>query len=86
VDHSWASIRRASSVDRVEIALMEIDVAIALVERGLARRIRLCGLQAIEHAAGPGLARAQAAGVAFSLERDPAPNGAVSIVIGPALE
>ena len=68
------------------MALIEIDVAIALVERGLARRIRLCGLQAIEQAAGSGLARAQAAGVAFSLERDPAAHGAVSILIGPALE
>ena len=71
----------AQPVDR---ALTEIDIAIALVLGGAARRIRICGLPAVEHAAATGLARAQAAGLAFELQRDPLAGGAASLVIGPA--
>lgn len=81
----WSSIRSASIADPLDIALAEIDVAIELVRRGQARRIHLSGLTAGERAAGDGLARAQAAGVAFSLERD-AVRGAVRLVIGPAID
>jgi hypothetical protein len=81
----WSPIRPASVADPLEIALFEIDVAIELVRRGQARRVHLSGLTAGERAAGEGLARAQAAGVAFGLERDAA-AGAVSLVIGPAID
>jgi hypothetical protein len=70
-----------ASDERLERDLDEIDAAIAMVARGVATRMRLVGLAAAVEAAAPGLARAQAAGVAFSLEgssdRQPA------IIIGP---
>ena len=81
----WSPIRIAPVADPLEIALSEIDVAIELVRRGQARRVHLTGLVAGELAAGEGLARAQAGGVAFSLERSAVPE-AVSLVIGPAID
>ena len=65
----WSGVPAASERDPLEIAISEIEVAIALVQRGQARRVRLVGLAAAEHAAGAGLALAQAAGVEFALER-----------------
>jgi hypothetical protein len=76
----------ASERDPLEIALDEIEVAIALVQRGQARRVRLVGLAAAEVAAGIGLARAQEAGVQFALERATRPGFPVSLVIGPAID
>jgi hypothetical protein len=81
----WSPLHVASAPDPLEIALSEIDVAIELVRRGQARRIRLVGLAAGELAAGAGLARAQAAGVRFALERGEAPGFAISVLVGPAI-
>ena len=79
-------IGTVSVADPLDIALNEIEAAIELVRRGMARRVRLCGLTAGERAAGSGLARAQEAGVYFALERGVAPLFAVSILIGPAID
>jgi hypothetical protein len=86
MDPVWSPIHPASLADPLEVALSEIDVAIELVLRGQARRVRLVGLAAGERAAGPGLARAQAAGVRFAVERGEAPALAVSLLIGPAID
>jgi hypothetical protein len=85
MNRAWSGIPAASERDPLEIALSEIEVAIALVQRGQARRVRLVGLAAAEHAAGIGLARAQEAGVEFALERGLAPGLPVSLLIGPAI-
>jgi hypothetical protein len=82
----WSGIPAASERDPLEIALAEIEVAIELVRRGQARRIRLVGLAAAEHAAGIGLARAQEAGIRFVLERSTEPGQAISLLIGPAID
>ena len=65
----------------IERDMAEIDAAIELVRRGLATRIRLVGLLRPEGAAAVGLARAQAAGVLFSVERPP--DGGASLTVGP---
>jgi hypothetical protein len=82
----WSGIPAASERDPLEIALAEIEVAIELVRRGQARRVRLVGLAAAEEAAGLGLARAQAAGVRFAIERSTEPGQAISVVIGPTID
>jgi hypothetical protein len=82
----WSGIPAASERDPLDIALAEIEVAIELVRRGQARRIRLVGLAAAEDAAGIGLARAQEAAVRFVLERSIEPGHAISLVIGPAID
>jgi hypothetical protein len=69
--------------DPLERALVEIDVAIALILAGAAVTVQLCGLEAAERAAATGAARAQAAGLAFQLRRDPPASG--SLIIGPRL-
>lgn len=86
MNRPWSQIRPAHPTDPLEIALVEIDVAIALVQRGQARRVRLIGLDGGERAAALGLARAQAAGVEFALERSEASRDAVSLLIGPAID
>jgi hypothetical protein len=86
MDPLWSPVHAVSLADPLEIALSEIDVAIEMVRRGQARRVRLCGLAAGERAAGPGLARAQAASVRFAVERGEAPGLAVSLLIGPAID
>ena len=65
----------------VERDLAEVDAAIELVRRGLATRIRLVGLLRPDGAAAVGLARAQAAGLLFAVDRGPA--GVVALTIGP---
>ena len=86
MSHIWPQRPPASERDPVEIALGEIDVAIALVQRGQARRVRLYGLIGAERAAGVGLAHAQEAGIAFGLERGTEPGLPVSLVIGPPID
>ncbi len=68
-----------------ESDLATIAGAIQLVARRRARRVTLVGLRHAERAAAEGLALAQAAGVAFALERDGA-SGSVAVVIRPWLE
>ena len=67
----------------LERALLEIDVAIALVLAGVAVTITLCCFEAAEGAAFTGAVWAQAAGIAFRLRREP--PSPVSLVIGPRL-
>jgi hypothetical protein len=61
--------------------LAEIDAAIELVRRGVATRIRLLGLTRLDAVAGVGLARAQAAGLRFDVERGL--EGNTSLTVGP---
>jgi hypothetical protein len=63
----------------------ELATAIALVARGTARRVIVAGLGNAESLAPEALANAQAAHVAFALDRDPV-TGAIAIVIGPIAE
>jgi len=67
--------------DQLDRALLEIDIAIALVLAGVAVTITLSCLDEAEAAAFIGAAWAQSAGVAFRLLRDPALP--VSLVVGP---
>lgn len=67
--------------DPLDQALLEIDIAIALVLAGVAVTITLSCLEAAEAAAFTGAVWAQSAGVAFHLLREPAVP--VSLVIGP---
>jgi hypothetical protein len=60
--------------------LEELYGAIELVASGTARRIVLAAFPGIEDVAAAALARAQAAGVAFSLSRN---DDAVTVHIGP---
>lgn len=69
--------------DPLERALLEIDIAIALVLAGVAVTITLCCLEAAEAAAFTGAVWAQTAGVAFHLLREP--SAPVGLVIGPRL-
>ncbi len=67
--------------DPLDIDLREIDVAIALVVRGAAVRIRLVGLNAPDAVASMALARAQHAGVDFHVDCD---GGATRLTFGPS--
>jgi hypothetical protein len=67
--------------DQLDRALLEIDIAIALVLAGVAVTITLSCLEEAEAAAFTGAVWAQSAGVAFRLLREPARP--VSLVIGP---
>ena len=73
------SVRGDVSADLLE----ELYGAIELVAGGAARRIVLAAFPGIEDVAAEALARAQAAGVAFSLSRDG--GDAVTVHIGPRL-
>lgn len=63
--------------------LVEVEAAIALVAAGAAVRVRLACLPAPLAVAGPGLALAQDAGVAFQVTRSE--DGAITIEVGPRL-
>ena len=60
--------RRAD--DPIAADLREVDVAIELIRRRVARRVRLAALVAPERVASVALAHAQVAGVDFRIERD----------------
>jgi hypothetical protein len=83
VDRTLSWLAGANSVDAVERALTEVDAAITMVAFGVARSVRLCNLPGAEEAAFDAAARAQAAAVAFSLQRDG--PGSVTLIIGPRL-
>ncbi len=72
--------------DPFDVAVREIEIAIELVLSGSARVVQLSGLEAAERAAAAGLAAAQAAGVAFALQRSGSGGGAVSLRIGPYVD
>ncbi len=61
--------------------LAEIEAGVALVSLGLATRVRLVGLAHVEAVAAAGLVLAQAAHVAFALERNP--SGPAAVTLGP---
>jgi hypothetical protein len=63
-------------------ALAEIDAAIALVRAHVAARVLLTAVPFIEAVAAVGLANAQAAGVAFRLDRADR-LGVATVTIGP---
>jgi hypothetical protein len=70
-----------SSADPAARDLAEIDAAIGLVASGMATRIRLVGLARSNQVAAIGLARAQAAGLTFEVDRTP--DGPTTLTIGP---
>lgn len=58
-----------SSETDIDIDIREIDSAIAMVANGSAFRVRLVGLHAPDDVAAIALARAQAAGIPFTVDR-----------------
>ena len=83
MDRTLSWITGAGTADSLERALTEVDAAIAMVVRGVAVSVRLVNLAAAEEAAFDAAARAQVAGVAFSLSRDG--SGLSTMVVGPRL-
>jgi hypothetical protein len=67
--------------DPVEVDLREVEVAIEMVVRGAARRIRLVGLTAPDLVAPEALARAQAAGIEFRIDHL---DGTTRLTFGPS--
>ena len=84
MDRTLSWLAGAHNLDARERALTEVDVAIGMVALGAAVSVRLCNLEAAEEAAFDAAARAQAAGVAFSLSRD-GPR-AITMIVGPRIE
>ena len=76
---TWLAAKHGT--DPIELAMVEVEAAIAMVVAGAAVRIRLCNLAGAADVAFDGAARAQAAGVAFRLQHD-GPDS-VTIVVGP---
>ena len=68
-----------ASESSIDADLREVDTAIAMVARGAAVRVRLVGLHAPDDVAPIALARAQAAGVRFGLDRE----ATTRLTIGP---
>ena len=68
-----------SAEDLVDVDLREVDTAIAMISRGAAVRVRLVGLHAPDEVAPVALARAQAAGIGFRVER----LGSIGLTFGP---
>lgn len=62
--------------------MAEVDAAISLVERGIARTVVLDALPGSERVAAEAVAHAHAAGVGFSLMRR-GPGSIVAFIIGP---
>jgi len=68
-------------LEPLERDLAEIDAAISLVVGGAATRVRLVGLTRADALAAVGLARAQAAGIRFEIDRGI--TGVVALTLGP---
>jgi hypothetical protein len=83
MDHSITWLASAAAPDSAGRALLEIDAAIALVAGGAAIRVRIACLADVETVAIQGAARAQAAGLAFRLQRET--SGPLTVVVGPRL-
>jgi hypothetical protein len=72
-----------AATDAADDALLaEVEAAIALVERGVARRVRVASLDlpAVERLAGLAAARAGSSGLRFVVERSPTSG---TFTIGP---
>jgi hypothetical protein len=67
------------SADELERDLREVDAAIAMIASGAAIRVRLIGLRVPDEVAPVGLARAQAAGIGFRVDR----LGSTRLTFGP---
>jgi hypothetical protein len=70
------------ATDADELAMAEIDAAIAMVVGRHATRVRLTALPFVDRVAGIGAAHAHAAGVAFRLERAER-AGVLTVTVGP---
>jgi hypothetical protein len=70
-----------ASIDPIAHDLTEVEAALTLVATGVATRVRLVGLWRPEGLAASALARAQEAGVGFSVDRGA--NGLVAVTFGP---
>jgi hypothetical protein len=66
--------------DPFELDAADLEAAIELVRTDLAHRVRLVGLSTAGELAAIGLARAQAADLDFTVERD---DHALTLTIGP---
>ena len=84
MDRTLSWLAGARGDDELERALSEVDAAIAMVALGVAVSVRLSNLAGAEDAAFDAAARAQSAGVAFSLLRE-RPTMPI-IIVGPRLE
>jgi hypothetical protein len=67
------------SADELERDLREVDTAIAMIASGAAVRVRLIGLHVPDEVAAVALARAQAAGIGFRVDR----LGSTRLTFGP---
>jgi hypothetical protein len=83
VDRTLSWLAGAHNPDATERTLVEIDAAIAMVSLGIAATVRLVNMPAAEETAFDAAARAQAAGVAFSLQRQSAQSS--TMIVGPRL-
>jgi hypothetical protein len=66
--------------ERFELDVVQVDAAVELVRRGAATRVRLVGLADADELASTALARAQAAGVSFAIDRG---STGLTLTIGP---
>ena len=71
----------AHDPDATDRILAEVDAAIGLVAHGVAKTVRLVNLPTSESTAFDAAARAQVAGVAFSLQRT-GPDS-TTMIVGP---
>ena len=83
MDRTLSWLAGAHNPDATERTLAEIDAAIGLVAVGAATTVRLVNLALAEQLAFDAAARAQAAGVGFSLNRER--SGSTMLVVGPRL-
>lgn len=83
VDRTLSWLAGARNSDATERTLAEIDAAIAMVSTGVAASVRLVNMPAAEETAFDAAARAQAAGLSFSLQRDG--TDTATMIVGPRL-
>lgn len=82
MDRTPASLPGAA-LDPIELALLDVDAAIALVARGVAVTVTISGLPVAEDVAATAAARAQVEGLGFHVLHGP--RLSVTLVIGPRL-
>ena len=81
--HADDPVQLRPTPDAIDLDLAEVDTAIALVDRGIATRVRLSGLNAPDLVAATALARAQAVSIAFHVERTAT---STTLTLGPRLD